>query len=799
MQQRNILLIFLGIVLLSFVLLSGCAGGGGGGGTESTGISASAVAGGIEVTWNPSQATDTTGYNLYRSREAGQLGEKINPVLITSTSYKDTAVSEGAVYYYTVRAVSANGEENTNTEQASATASVNPPATLSIQINDGDRYTSSSQVTLTLSASDATQCRVSNDKSTWSEWQPYTTSMNWQLSSGDGIKDVYYECKDSLGNIAIPVSATITLDTGSPSLSIASPEDGQTYGNPFELKFTVTDTTTSQVSCTGTLDGAAIAIGHVDVGQQDEMAIHANPGSHTLKVTCNDGVNTATQTVSFTVADQPSVSLHIESGAGHVSTTSVTLDVESEGAQYCRFANENKDWSGWQNYRTEVPWTLSSGDGTKTVYAECKDDAGQVSGIASDTVVLDAHHKGMSIQINDGDSHTNSRDVTLGLYCYDADKCRYRNEDDSWSGWSSYSKHKDWTLSSGDGTKEVHYNCKDSNSNDLGSSHAEIKYAHKENKPTDLSISINNGASHTKDRDVTLKLHAAHANVCRFQNEDNGWSSWSDYATSKSWTLSEGEGKKVVYYECKNDNGKATTHASIYLDGTAPGKITDLSATVDKNDVVHLAWSRPSGDDIHEYDIYRSTSGMGLMSKIGSTQTTTYQDNTVSAGYGYSYDVRAVDKAGNEGPNSNSANVNIPSDEPDVGGDTDEHGCKASAGYSWCEPLKECIKPWETDCPDSGDQPETGGDTDEHGCKPSAGYSWCEVLDKCIGPSEKCEAAPEEPNVGGDTDEHGCKASAGYTWCEVLDKCVGPSEECKADSGDLPLEPGPEMDTADTS
>lgn len=35
---------------------------------------------------------------------------------------------------------------------------------------------------------------------------------------------------------------------------------------------------------------------------------------------------------------------------------------------------------------------------------------------------------------------------------------------------------------------------------------------------------------------------------------------------------------------------------------------------------------------------------------------------------------------------------------PIVGGDRDEHGCIGSAGYSWCEPKQECLRPWETPC-----------------------------------------------------------------------------------------------------
>jgi hypothetical protein len=37
-----------------------------------------------------------------------------------------------------------------------------------------------------------------------------------------------------------------------------------------------------------------------------------------------------------------------------------------------------------------------------------------------------------------------------------------------------------------------------------------------------------------------------------------------------------------------------------------------------------------------------------------------------------------------------------------VGNDLDEHGCKGSAGYSWCEAKRMCLRPWEEYCPDDG-------------------------------------------------------------------------------------------------
>jgi hypothetical protein len=35
-----------------------------------------------------------------------------------------------------------------------------------------------------------------------------------------------------------------------------------------------------------------------------------------------------------------------------------------------------------------------------------------------------------------------------------------------------------------------------------------------------------------------------------------------------------------------------------------------------------------------------------------------------------------------------------------VGNDSDSHGCKASAGYSWCEIKAKCLRTWEEACTD---------------------------------------------------------------------------------------------------
>ncbi|OHE57346.1 MAG: hypothetical protein A2Z47_06155 [Thermodesulfovibrio sp. RBG_19FT_COMBO_42_12] len=92
----------------------------------------------------------------------------------------------------------------------------------------------------------------------------------------------------------------------------------------------------------------------------------------------------------------------INSGASSTSSTSATLSISATDAVgvTAYYASETSTTpsataTGWvavtaaTNYtNTSVPFTLSSGDGTKTVYVWFKDAAGNVSAVASDSITL---------------------------------------------------------------------------------------------------------------------------------------------------------------------------------------------------------------------------------------------------------------------------------------------------------------------------------------------------------------------------------------------------------------------------
>jgi hypothetical protein len=89
----------------------------------------------------------------------------------------------------------------------------------------------------------------------------------------------------------------------------------------------------------------------------------------------------------------PTGTITINSGASYTKATDVTLLIscaDTEGScTQMQFSNDNSNWSTPESFATTKAWTLTSGDGTKTVSAKFKDNAGNWSIAYSDSIVLD--------------------------------------------------------------------------------------------------------------------------------------------------------------------------------------------------------------------------------------------------------------------------------------------------------------------------------------------------------------------------------------------------------------------------
>ena len=74
----------------------------------------------VDLIWAPVTNADLAGYNVYR-RGANGAAAKLNSELVNSPAYRDSAVTAGTAYVYSVSAVDARGNESAKSEEASET------------------------------------------------------------------------------------------------------------------------------------------------------------------------------------------------------------------------------------------------------------------------------------------------------------------------------------------------------------------------------------------------------------------------------------------------------------------------------------------------------------------------------------------------------------------------------------------------------------------------------------------------------------------------------------------------------
>lgn len=99
----------------------------------------------------------------------------------------------------------------------------------------------------------------------------------------------------------------------------------------------------------------------------------------------------------------PSGSIVINAEAPATSNPSIALTLSATddlgSVTLMRFSNDNVTYTSPQPYAPRSSWTLAAGDGTKTVYVQFADQAGNWSAPASDTILLDTTPP--NIQITD--------------------------------------------------------------------------------------------------------------------------------------------------------------------------------------------------------------------------------------------------------------------------------------------------------------------------------------------------------------------------------------------------------------
>jgi FtsP/CotA-like multicopper oxidase with cupredoxin domain len=452
--------------------------------------------------------------------------------------------------------------------------------TSSISINDGVQYTNSLNVMLTMSAVDPTGIATvsfSNDGTTYNNEIPITsittgtvittassvTIHNYPYSipaGADGTKNIYVKFRNKAlpgGVFSDPVIASIKLDSTPPSTS-ASPIAGIYSGSQVSVTLTCSDGTGA--GCNKiyyTTDGSSPTI-PPSTSTQLYTAPISLLGATTINYLSVDlaGNQETAKNGSWVIHSADlSANVSINNGTLITKDTAVSLTlsaVDNAGMSKVSFSNDGVNYTaeeafvGAANILTTKTraWDLATGDGPKTVYVRFRDASlgggvlypPVVANIILDTtppittftpvtgsysatpvvVTLATNEPATIYYTTDGSTPTTASSVYLGpISLTQTTTLGFMAVDTA--GNAELPRTATWTV------------------------HAEDLVA---------GIAINGGAAQTNNNAVTLTLNATDAagvSKMQFSNDGVIYSAEEPYATSKAWSLTPGDGNKIVY------------------------------------------------------------------------------------------------------------------------------------------------------------------------------------------------------------------------------------------------------------
>jgi uncharacterized repeat protein (TIGR02543 family) len=255
------------------------------------------------------------------------------------------------------------------------------------------------------------------------DYESYTADRSFTLSSGDGDKTIYVKYKDAAGNEAASVSDTIRLDTHVPEVSLSSTAPDTTNLSPIPVVISFDEIVTGfDIDDISVVNGTKSDFS----GSGDVYGVNITPlANGTVWVNVGTGAaqdlagnnSTAALSLSRIYDTEPptGASISINGGAAYATDAAVILTLSATGA-YQMIISEDNSFSGvsYQAYDTGRSFTLSSGDGVKTVYVKYRDYVGNETATINDTITLDTQVPTVSLSSTAADpTNTSPIPVTI--------------------------------------------------------------------------------------------------------------------------------------------------------------------------------------------------------------------------------------------------------------------------------------------------------------------------------------------------------------------------------------------------
>jgi hypothetical protein len=353
-----------------------------------------------------------------------------------------------------------------------------PPTKSDIVINNNDKYTNSTLVTLNLNAKDTLSglnlMTFKFDDGAWNDWKPFSNTISISLPSGDGEKKVHLKVQDKASNNGNIVFDTIILDSTPPSrVTILINEDSEiTDSGQVELSLDAIDKGSGLSDMALSHDGI-IWTAWEPYKNSKFIFLPNGDGEKHIYLKVKDQVGNIAPVVFDSIifdSTPPEISIEINSGEIYTSSKKVILNLTSEdnlsGTNKMAFNIDGFTWTNWEEYSNNKTISLQGEDGEKTIYFMTKDYAGNVADSVFDQIILDTQPPhSLSILINDGIAETKTMKVLFTLDALDdhsgVDEMSFSSNKITWSPWVQFNDTMNYNLSMGDGEKTIYFRVKD--------------------------------------------------------------------------------------------------------------------------------------------------------------------------------------------------------------------------------------------------------------------------------------------------------------------------------------------------
>jgi hypothetical protein len=419
---------------------------------------------------------------------------------------------------------------------------------------------------------------------------------------------VCVQYKDLAGNLSTSYTDTIFLDQTNPTIDVSHTPDGDNGWNvnsPVTVDIEVEDLGSGLAGAPDCTDNGTPLTVSPGLDPGTYTASVGGDGEHDVDCTVSDNAGNSNDDSTLVKIDtiDPTGSITINDDDPYTNSTSATLNLDATDANGivdyrvaeasdCSTATFVGPFSAVDPFSDDIAFTLSSGDGTKTVCVQYKDLAGNLSTSYTDTIFLDQTNPTIDVSHSpDGDNGWNvNSPVTVDIAVEDLGSGLAGDPECTDNGNPlTVSPGLDpgtYTASvSGDGEHDVECTVSDN----AGNSNDDSTLVKIDTIDPTGSITINSNATYTNSTSVTLNLDATDAgsaivsyrvatgSSCASASFVAPFSPVSPYSDDVSHTLPSGDGTKTVCVQYKDAAGNvSTTYTdSITLDQTDPtGSIT---------------------------------------------------------------------------------------------------------------------------------------------------------------------------------------------------------------------------------